>query len=828
MNSISQNQSKHEKAPQLTLRLTVIAATMASMFGLNSASAEPLFQRSILPKPDYSRWTDNYVELGAGYLVTDSPTNKAFKFGEFTGLTDETTFGILGFNWIAQSANDDALNFRVHGQDLGLETRKMSLEGGRQGSWEGSFSAERLLRAEISPARFIFEPASLGTNQVRNLPNRPATGPDLATSRANLDTFYGNDANYTPFDIEQGRDIFKIGAKGVLSNAWTATVNYRQDLRDGSRLTGVYFNTATAAATGPGAANQVNGRNPAVVPYAIDDKTQLLDTTLAYATKTTQAQLTYSYSRYENNLDRFKVDNPNQMQTGAGGLTAATLPVAQVSLAPDNEYHQLTATGAYNFSRNTRAKAQFSYGIATQDEIFLPYNSTGFGSNGTTATYVDLPRNSLDGKVINTVANLSLLTKPLEDMSLNIGYRYRHVDNRTPRATYLYAGRDGNQAAQPDLSDNTPAITANLRTNAPMSTTEHGATVDLDYQLTAATQLRGLLEHTVTDYTLADVEQTKTNKASVDLRRTFSEVFTGNIGYAFTQRNSSSYDKNVYFRETYAREYVNGYTTSGTPATIPGNLLTNHPSMRMFMFNDYDEHRLRTLGNWVASEVTTFGASLDVFDRKYGGQDCNRSYAPTNFTTLPDTCLGTRRNLGGALTLDAQAQPDEDLFFFGFVTLQRSEIDIDQRNWSTKDTATVGGLGDVARNWSATMTQNEQTAGIGTKWQLTSKWELGGQYAYSLGKGTTKFKTAFVATPPSADMPDTESTLHTVDLFAKWAYSSNVLFRINYVYENLKITDWSFDPYSSPITNAGTLLTGQSSPKYENHVIGATVAFSIW
>lgn len=799
MMNIFSNHASHITRQRSPLQLTLAAATIAALFGTSTAVAEPMFQQSIMPRPDNARWTDNYIEVGAGGVKTDSPNGKAFKFGEFTGLKNEETFGILGLNWIFQSREDDALNFRIHAQDLALDTRKLSLEGGRQGAWETSFSANRLLRAEISPAKFLYAPGSLGTNYVQNIQPRP-------TNDAGRTAFFLNQANYSAFDIEQGRDIFRLGVKGVLSTNWNLKVDYREDIRDGSRLTGVYFNSAGAGGT---------GRNPVIVPYQIDDKTQQVDLTLGYLSKAFEAQVAYSYSRYENNLDRFNVDNVNttaatpatSLSSPVNPTTAGALPIAQVSLAPDNEFHQVTATGAYNFTRDTRAKVQLSYGVALQNETFLPYNSFGAG----VTSGVALPRSSLDAKVINTVADISLMTRPTELMDLKIGYQYRDIDNQTPRNTYLYAGRDGAQPAQPVP----PASSSFERTNAPMSTTEQRATLDADYRLGSATHLRGLFEHTITDYTLADVSQTKTNKAAVDLRRTFSDEFIGNLGYIFTQRTGTTYDRNVYFRETYTPTYV---------ASASG-LLTNHPSMRPFMFNDFDEHRLRTSGNWVVSETLTLGASIDGYDRKYKGNDCDQSFAPTNLA-LPDTCLGTRNSLGGNATLDVQMQPDEYLLFFGFLTLGHSETEIDQREWTVKNNTAAQGLQDQARNWSATLAYTDQTAGIGSKWQLTPKLEVGGQYVYSVGNGATEFTKAFA--PAAASMPDTESKLQTIDIYAKWAYSSRLIFRINYLYENMKITDWSYDQFSSPTTNNGILLTGQSSPNYENHVIGASIAISTW
>lgn len=782
------NYQKRDNGDQITptpLRLTLAAAAIATLFVAASASAEPLFQNSLMPKPDLSRWTDNYVEIGAGGVSTDAASNKSFKFGEFTGVQDEDAFAIVGFNWIFNNRENDALYLRTNASNLGLETRKFSLEGGKQGSWDLSFSADRLLRSEIDDARFVHK--GLGTSNLTN----PAAG--AVGSAANAPLYLKG------FDIEQGRDIYRLGLRGILGANWDYKISYREDNRDGTRLTGLPFGTGTIQA--------------AIVPYEINDKTQQVEAALGYLNKAVEGQLAYSYSRYENSLDRFRVENVN----------GNTNPVAQMSVMPDNEYHQLNLTGAYNFSRNTRAKALLSYGIATQNEAFLPYNSAGAGITSGTL----LPARSLDGKMINTLADLALMTKPLAEMDLKFAYQYRDIDNQTPRNSYLYAGRDAAQPTLP-LTAATAGQASMLRTTAPVSTTEQKLLIDGDYQFAARTQLRALLEHTITDYTLSDRTQTKTNKAALDLRRTFSDEFLGNVGYAFTQRTGSTYDKNTYFRETYTGPFVP--STTQTAAQI--GTLTNHPSMRSFLYSDFDENRVKASGNWTASETLTAGASLDGYDRHYKGDNCGTAVDPTVVTllagtTLPDTCLGTQKAVGGNANIDLQWQPDENLMAFTFITVAQSKTEIDGRSPWSKGTiaAPTPTLGSSLANWYGTMTYTDQTFGLGAKWQVTPKWELGGQYAYSDGVGKTSIRsnTAGAATP----LPELESTLDNVNLYAKWVYSSKLTFRFNYLYEHLVSKDWAYDGLT-PTTNSGLLMTGQTSANYENHMIAVSVALATW
>lgn len=126
------------------------------------------------------------------------------------------------------------------------------------------------------------------------------------------------DAQFTPFEIQQGRDIYRVGLSTLLGKEWDFKVNYREDQRDGTRLTGFIF----------------SGGSAAILPYQIDDKTQQIEAVLAYTTKLAQFQLGYTYSKFSNNLDTFDVQNP--YSGGANPLNQ------RMSLAPDNDHHSNT------------------------------------------------------------------------------------------------------------------------------------------------------------------------------------------------------------------------------------------------------------------------------------------------------------------------------------------------------------------------------------------------------------------------------------------------------------------------------------------------------
>jgi MtrB/PioB family decaheme-associated outer membrane protein len=772
---MKQNNSLPPRRRILTLAVCSALASLAAA----PAFADPmltikLFRDSevMFRDADMSRWADNYVELGVGYNSADS-----LRFGQFSGLTDNGGFPIAGFNWISRDQKNDAQYWQIHGANLGLDSRKLKAEGGVQGAWDVSFSFDGLKKSQTESPSFVHN--GLGTNNL-TMPTgwlAPATFAQDPTLTALL----------RPFEIAHGRDIYRLGLKGLLGNEWDYKVNYREDRRDGARMTGFALTT---------------GGRSIIVPYAIDDKTSQIDMVLSYTSKISQFQLGYHYSRFTNNFNAFNVQNPF-VAAGAATQNAA------LSLAPGNDLHQITATGGYKFSKDTRLSATLSRSIGKQNDAFLP-----FSANVASAA-APLPKGSLEGEVVKTLLDIALTARPMDKMNLKVAYRYHDDKNRTPIQQFTYYSRDTTAV---------PAVASNsTRSNAPISTTEKRSSVDADYEIAPKTTLRAGFEHTDKSYTLTDVTGTKTNKLSLEVRRPILDEFQGALGYTHTQRRSPGYDKSVFFTNTY---------TNPTFQAAAAGRLTNHPSMRSFLYADFDEDRLRTSGNWTVSETLSLQGSIDAHKQKMRGPDCGQftnglqQLAITG--ALPDICLGRDTATGASASLDLQYQPEENLTTFAFLNLAQTGVREIGRQWN-KTTASTGS--NAARDFYGEMDYTDQTAGFGLKWQPEEKWDLGGTYVLNLGRGTSDVTTAAgyaqANSGTGGSVPDTWSRLHSLQLFAKWDYSKQLSWRFNYLYENLRSYDWAVSDVGAQ-SNAGILLTGQQAPRYSNHVFGVSAVVKSW
>lgn len=764
------------------------------------AAADPLLTVKIFRDSDImfrdadmARYAENYVELGGGYN-----SNASMRFGQWSGLAEQGVFGIANFHWTTRKDGEDARYLRLYGANLGLPSRKLAVETGHQGLWNFSASADMLKRSEVEDARFIHN--GLGTATL-TLP-----GSFTPTGTANNASVL---ANLKPFDIEQTRDIYRFGFSGAVNAEWDYRIAYREDRRSGARLTGVPF-----------ALSLGGGGSAVIVPYPHEDQTQQVDAQVGYASKVAQFQVGYAYSRYKNAVDALNVKNPFASAPGVPDD-------GRLSMNPDNDFHQLVATGAYALDAKNRLSAQLTYGVARQNEAYLPYTANAF---------FPLPYASLDGKVVYTTVDLAYNVRPLDKATVKLAYQYRDNDNQTPRQQFRYVGRDGTTQCGAN------ALTAGcFRQNAPMSSTEHRVLADGDYEILPRTILRLAAERRITEYTLADRKETTTDKLSAEIRRPVSDEFLGSAALVHTRRRGSEYDKNVYFNETYTDTFFK--TNSSSSAFGGAGRLTNHPSTRAFLFSDYDENRARLSGNWSVTETVSLQSIVDAFRQKMVKTNCativdpdvplaiSSAGTPGVPAPLPEVCLGRDELRGGSLALDLQWQPEENLTTFAFANLSQTKSGQIGRSWgraaatSAGNTTTGNTTGATNPDWFADVAYTDRALGVGVKWQPVENWDLGSTYVYS--SSNEKIELAQSNGAAVVPYPETNSRLHSLQLFAKWDYSKAITWRFNYVYEMLRYADWQLDNADAG-SNANILFTGQSAPNYINHVVGVSVAFKTW
>jgi MtrB/PioB family decaheme-associated outer membrane protein len=389
------------------------------------------------------------IDLGVGYVSNDS-----FKFGEYTGLNEKG--GYLVGNAELRQRGENAYYWNLNAYNLGLDSRELQAEGGRQGKYKLLFDYDEL-------PHFISDSASTpllgtGTNSLTLPPGWVRAG-----STAGMTALAGN---LREVGLETKRKRLTVGAEFITDTRWEYSVKVRHETKEGTmRVGGAFFFSATQL----------------VVP--VDYTTDQLDVSASYATSKWQTRFSYYSSMFRNSNDALTWQNPF---VGFAGADAG-----QLAAPPDNEFHQIMASGAYQFTERTRATADLAIGRMTQNDSFLASTL-----NGTLAAPA-LPRNSLDGKVDTLNANLRVMSDLTDRLRLNAAYVYNDRDNKTPQSTYTWVTTD--------------SFVATPRENLPYSFKQSTLKLSADYRVAPRVKASAGVDHDTHNRTFLEAEETREN-----------------------------------------------------------------------------------------------------------------------------------------------------------------------------------------------------------------------------------------------------------------------------------------------------------------------------
>jgi MtrB/PioB family decaheme-associated outer membrane protein len=326
----------------------------------------------------------------------------------------------------------------------------------------------------------------------------------------------------------------------------------------------------------------------------------IVNATLSYAGDGGQVDLKYQMSLFDNNNDSLSWDDPfNPVARGS------------MSLAPDNEFHQLSLTGGYTLPYKSRLTGLISYGRMTQNQDFQPYTvNTG-------VTTSPLPATSLDGEVWLTNAQLKLTSRPVSRLRLNAELRYNERDNKTSVNTYDYVILD---------SDNF----TNTATNRPFSYKNNRIKLDANYRFNAITSLRGGYKYNEMkrSYTNAERENTEEDtlfaKWKVKAHSTVDVALFGEV----SSRDGSDYN----------------------------SLATENPAMRKYYLADRDRTKIGTTIDYMATDKLFLSARVD-----YNKDDYKNS------------TIGLTEAIQPVYTVDFSYQPRHNITTYGYYTYESIE-----------------------------------------------------------------------------------------------------------------------------------------------------------
>jgi len=418
---------------------------------------------------------------------------------------------------------EDGRFWSVRGTDLGLESRYLLLEGGVQGSYKFFLEYDELPNYKNNTVQSPF--GGIGGNNL--------------TLPAGFDI---DNMNLNSFELETKRRRAKVGAMFIPKENWQFDIDFSHENKQGV--------DATGAAMANGATQLMRTTTTSLLAEPIDQDTDIVNATLSYAGDGGQVDLKYQMSLFDNNNSSLNWQDP--FNPAAAG---------SMSLAPDNEFHQLSLTGAYTLPYKSRLTGLISYGRMTQNQNFQPY-TVGGASPATS---------SLNGEVWLTNAQLKLSSRPVSRLRLNAELRYNERDNKTSVNSYDYV-----------VLDSHPGVTVQ---NRPYSYKNNRIKLDANYRFNAITSLRGGYKYNEMkrSYTNAEREDTKEDtlfaKWKVKAHSTVDVALFGEV----SNRDGSDYN----------------------------SLATENPAMRKYYLADRDRTKIGTTIDYMATDKLFFSARID-------------------------------------------------------------------------------------------------------------------------------------------------------------------------------------------------------------------------
>ena len=407
--------------PLLLFMLSAHAVSSVAADGVDNTSSGPDTQQWKCKYCAFPAGLRGTVDFGLGYA-----SNDAFKFGEYNGINQHSGF-LIGDAELTYFG-EEAKYWTMNATDLGLDSRALNVEGGKQGAFKVTFGYKELPHF-IDAA--VATPFVNGGSNALTLPTSWVTGTATSTMPA-LDT----DLQST--SVKTKRKQLQASASITPASAWQYSIAFHHETKQGTQATaGAFFFNSTQ------------------LIRPVDYVTDQLDAAAAYTGNKLQLRVTYSASAFRNHNASLTWQNPYTALLNADA--------GQLALPPDNQFHELQLALGYQISNDTRVTADIAMGRMTQDQEFLAPTLNA------TLNAVAPPRKSLAGKVDTRNANLKFASAVTQLLRVNATYIYNDRDNQTPQAAYAWVSTDS--------FVNTPTV------NLPYSFTQSTWKLRADYRL---------------------------------------------------------------------------------------------------------------------------------------------------------------------------------------------------------------------------------------------------------------------------------------------------------------------------------------------------------
>ena len=358
---------------------------------------------SALAQVDTSDWKCEYCPFPDGYeaevgVGASNVSDDSARIGSANGYDESGVYADVDGGGLYAA---DAYRLSWMADDLGLDSRRLEVEGGKPGAFGFTLGYRELPYRLFRTTQTVFTASG----------NDELTLPSGWVSSANTQNMTGLSAALTGRDIASDREILDLGFDvDAISNV-TFFADYQRQQRDGVQIMGgsSFFQAA-------------------LLPRVIDYETELVDAGLRYARGPLSLSAAWFGSFFTNNADSLTWDNPFGVFNDQGRL----------ALEPDNDFQQVSVSGTYVAdSLNSVIAFTVATGQGEQDDDLLAYTlNSAIAAPG-------LPRPTAAAEVDTTHYALSITSRPLPKTRVRFSYRYDERDNTTPQAFWQRVVVDG-------------------------------------------------------------------------------------------------------------------------------------------------------------------------------------------------------------------------------------------------------------------------------------------------------------------------------------------------------------------------------------------------
>ena len=365
-----------------------------------------------------------------GVQQLDNSTNSA-KLTEYRDLRDNFYLPAMTFR-----ANDATTGwfFDLSGTNVSRDDQTILARGGRLGLWSVDVDWIEVPHNYSNKALTPYIQRAPGLLQV------PATvpitfkklttaAPDTAGVLASDDLIAAFQRTYlvpTPLGTQTNTGHFAAAWSGL--DSVKLGVAYDRRDKSGSK--------ATFGPIGDRPPRTLNIQLAEPVDYQTNDLTLAAE----HDGGSYQVRGEYLFSDFANQIDTLQWQNA--YTTAAPGATydvwdRAVSVYGVRPLAPDNRYHNLSASFGTEVPLDGRLSANAAYGRIEQDEALLPYSY-----NVDLLAVKELPRASADAQVRTVTFNADYVVSPAPRLQLRAFFRWYDLDNQTPSSRWQYVTSD--------------------------------------------------------------------------------------------------------------------------------------------------------------------------------------------------------------------------------------------------------------------------------------------------------------------------------------------------------------------------------------------------